>query len=270
MTKQEFSKFSSVDRTPDPEAFVRFLDTINQIDLVQMLKKQTLDLLQVQPGDHILDVGCGLGDVVKIISEMVGANGRAVGIDQSETMLTAAKARITDSAVELKHCRAQELDFPDNTFDGCRADRVLLYVDDPNRVLSEMVRVTKPGGRVVNFEPDWQTMVVDTPNKTLTRKIADFWCDSLPNPWIGRQLPRMHKDLGLTDNTVLGLTLTLPTYKLFNDLFMVEATVASAVQAGVITAGQSEEWLGSLKDADSSGQFFFGNTGYLVSGRKPE
>src|SRR5882724_2823411 len=238
MTKQEFSEFSSVDRTQDPDAFVRFLDTINQIDLVQMLKRQTLDLLQVQSGDHILDVGCGLGDTIRMIAEIVGQNGRAVGIDQSETMLAEARKRSQDSPVpiEFKHCKAQSLDFPDNTFDGCRADRVLIYVDDPRAALGEMARVTKPGGRVVNFEPDWQTMVLDVPDKKLTRRITDFWCDSLPNAWMGRQLPRLQKDVGLIDTTVFGLTLTLPTYKLFNDLFMVEATVASAVRSGAITA----------------------------------
>src|SRR5207244_573853 len=101
-------------------------------------------------------------------------------------------------------------------------------------------------------------------------RIIDFWCDSLANPWMGRQLLRLQKELGLVDTTVLGLTLTLPTYKLFNDLFMVEATITNAVQAGVITVDEAEEWLGSLKDSDRAGQFFFGSTGYLVSGRKPK
>jgi len=270
--KQELRAFSSVDKTEDPEVFVRFLDAINQFDMVQTLKRHTLDAMQIQPGHHILDVGCGLGDTIRMAAELVGPSGRAVGIDQSETMLAEARKRSQSSAIpiEFKHCNAQSLDFPDNTFDGCRADRVLLYVDDPRVVLSEMARVTKPGGRVVNFEPDWQTTVVDALNKSLTRRITDFWCDSLPNAWIGRQLSRLQKDVGLVDATVFGLTLTLPTYKLFNDLFMVEATVASAVQNGAITTDEAEEWLGSLKDSDRAGQFFFGNTGFIVSGRKPK
>src|SRR6185369_12678209 len=160
--------------------------------------------MQIQPGHHILDVGCGLGDTIRMIAEIVGPSGRAVGIDQSETMLTQARKRSQNSPapIEFKHCTAQRLDFPDNTFDGCRADRVLIYVDDPRAVLSEMARVTKSGGRVVNFEPDWQTMIVDHPNRTLTRRITDYWCDSLPNAWMGRQLSRLQKDVGLIDTTV--------------------------------------------------------------------
>ncbi|HZS47864.1 MAG TPA: methyltransferase domain-containing protein [Blastocatellia bacterium] len=268
---QEFSQFASVDRAQDPDAFVRFLDTINQMEPVQEVKRRTIELLDVREGEHILDVGCGLGDVVQMIAKKVGQSGQVVGIDQSEIMLAEAKRRASDSGlpIEFKPGRAQQLEFPANSFNGCRADRVLLYVENPAAVLAEMTRVTKPGGRIVNFEPDWQTSVVDNPDRALTRRIFDFWCDSLPNGWLGRQLPRLHKELGLIDTSVQVLTLPLTTYKLFNDIFMVEGTIERAKNSGAITVNEAEDWLGALKEADKAGCFFFATSGFLVGSRKP-
>ncbi len=55
------------------------------------------------------------------------------------------------------------MSFPDDSFDGSRVERVLQYVDDPHAALSEMVRVTMPGGHVVASELDWDMFVMNIP-----------------------------------------------------------------------------------------------------------
>jgi ubiquinone/menaquinone biosynthesis C-methylase UbiE len=272
MAKQELGQFSSVDGAQNPDTFVQFLKTVNQLDIIQDLKNRTLDLLELRKGDHILDVGCGIGDVVLKIAERVGPTGRAVGIDQSDTMLAVAResAKDTNLPVEFKHSQAQNIDFPDNTFDGCRSDRVLMYIEDARKVLGEMIRVAKPGGRIVNFEPDWEMMALGNHNRTITRKILNFWCDGLPNGWLGRQMPGLHNELGQQNITITGLTLHIRTYKLFNDLFMMETTLDRAKNAGAVSAVEAEDWLSALKDDDQNGHFIFSNTGFLIGSRKPD
>src|SRR4051812_16620897 len=85
--------FRDVDRAPDPQAFVRFLDGLRPSAAFRAYKNQTFSALELQPGDAVLDVGCGPGDDIFALAELVGANGRAVGVDRSETMITEARRR---------------------------------------------------------------------------------------------------------------------------------------------------------------------------------
>ena len=58
---------------------------------------------------------------------------------------------------------ATELPFPDASFDASRSERMFQHLKDPDAVFGEMVRVTKPGGRIVVLDPDWGTASIDTP-----------------------------------------------------------------------------------------------------------
>jgi hypothetical protein len=57
-----------------------------------------------------------------------------------------------------------------------------------------MARVTRPGGRVVVFDFDWDTLIIDHPAKATTRTIVLSYSDAITNGWIGRQLPRLLKE----------------------------------------------------------------------------
>jgi ubiquinone/menaquinone biosynthesis C-methylase UbiE len=69
-----------------------------------------------------------------------------------------------------------------------------------------MARVVKPGGRVVVLDRDIETRTIDVPDRALTRRILNFWCDSFLGGWIGRQLPRLFREAGLSDVTVEPVT----------------------------------------------------------------
>ena len=60
-----------------------------------------------------------------------------------------------------------------------------------------MVRVTRPGGRIVVFDFDWDTLIIDHPDKETTRTVVLTYSDSIQNGWIGRQLPRLFDSLVL-------------------------------------------------------------------------
>jgi SAM-dependent methyltransferase len=91
----------------------------------------------------------------------------------------------------------QALPFPDATFNVCRAARVLEHLPDPGPALAEMARVTRHGGRVVVFDFDWDTLMIDHPDKATTRTVVLSYSDSIRNGWIGRQLPRVFGEQGL-------------------------------------------------------------------------
>ncbi|MDF1716647.1 MAG: class I SAM-dependent methyltransferase [Antarcticimicrobium sp.] len=98
---------------------------------------------------HVLEVGVGTG----LSLGHYRPDMKVTGIDFSEEMLEKARAKAQEmglrQVVELRRMDARALDFPDESFDTVTAMHVLSVVPEPERVMSEIARVCKPGGRVV-------------------------------------------------------------------------------------------------------------------------
>jgi ubiquinone/menaquinone biosynthesis C-methylase UbiE len=264
-------QWGGVDQTTEPKAFVRYLDTVSALETIQRIKKWTYDLLQVREGHQLLDVGCGVGDDVQGLAQRVGVLGLVVGVDCSETMLAEARKRIKGLNLPVKLCvgNAKNLEFAANTFDGCRAERVLVHLDHPERALAEMVRVARPGAHIVVYDLDWETLVVDAPDRTITRKLLNFLCDSSGSRWIGRQLRRLFFEAGLTEVGVIAETLVFTDYTQANRVFQLQETSAQAQAAEAVSSAEAKKWLADLEQAHERGSFFAAATGFCVSGRKP-
>jgi SAM-dependent methyltransferase len=95
---------------------------------------------------------------------------------------------------------AEQLPYPDASFDVARAERLLLYLPDPERGLREMRRVTKPGGAVSAIEPDFSTNAINLQNRTLVRRVLDHECDAnIPHGWLVRDMRGLMEHIGLRD-----------------------------------------------------------------------
>ena len=162
--------------------------------------------MYIRPGHAVLDVGCGAGDDLRSLAQLVGPTGRVVGVDNSETMLQEARERTRGLPVECHTGDAHHLDFAADSFDSCRAERVLQHVEDPFQAFAELVRVVRPGGRVVVADPDYGTVMVDATHRALTQHILAFPCEMTRNGWIGRQLSGLAQQCGLVDVTIHGTT----------------------------------------------------------------
>ena len=101
---------------------------------------------RVTRGDHVLDVACGTGVLTREVAEHVGPSGSATGLDLDVGMLTVARTLHPD----LRWLRgsAEELPFPNGSFDAVVSQFGLMFVPDRPRALTEMWRVLKPGGRL--------------------------------------------------------------------------------------------------------------------------
>lgn len=114
----------------------------------------TLSLLDIQPSDHVLEVGFGSGLTLKIAAGKTPI-GFVAGVDSSSTMLKIAQKRnaqlIATGRLELKLGETETLPYEDNQFDKVYAVQVINYLADPIKGFKELYRVTKPGGRVALF-----------------------------------------------------------------------------------------------------------------------
>ncbi len=114
------------------------------------------DKATIKTGQSILDVCCGTGKLSIALAEKSGIQGQIVGLDFSENMLLQAKENIKKTPysqrITLMQGNALDLPFPDHTFDCTTIGFGLRNVADIPKTLSEMYRVTKPGGTVLSVE----------------------------------------------------------------------------------------------------------------------
>lgn len=264
-------RWASVSSTAPPDQLL-YLDTYSAAEFAQTYKRQLYALLQVREGHCVLDVGCGPGDDVRAMAQIVGWSGKVVGVDNDEKMITEARRRAADAglSVEFHLCDVHQLTFEDGLFDRCHADRVFQHLEDPEQSLGEVVRVAKPGGRILVIEPDWETLVVDVPDRTITRKMAHFICDQIVhNGWMGRQLPNLFKACGLIEIGVVARAVPLTDFILADRLWGLRRNAERAREAGIVSASEAVEWIESLEQASQGNRFFGAVTGFAVFGQKP-
>lgn len=271
MSQRVRSVWDNVDRTADPNWYRNYLDAFNAMETVRAWKRRAFAMLAVQPGHHVLDVGCGLGGDAVALAEQVGDDGRVVGVDNSEKLIVEARRRVDGSSLPVAYHVGDiyALPFAGDSFDGCRADRVFQHLDRPDDALVELIRVTKPGGRIVVGDPDWETLIVDAPQTAVTRTILNFVCDSHRNAWMGRQVYAHFKAAGLADVEVAADTLLFTDYAMADLTVALRTRVRQAQDARVITEHEAAEWLESLDEAAEAGRFFAAMTCFTVGGRSP-
>lgn len=104
----------------------------------------------LQPGETVLDVGCGTGAAARFAAEQVGASGRIIGLDVNAGMLDVATSLppANGAVVEWHEASAYTLPLADETIDAVLCAQTLQFLIDRRRALFEMHRVVKPGGRL--------------------------------------------------------------------------------------------------------------------------
>jgi ubiquinone/menaquinone biosynthesis C-methylase UbiE len=261
------TQFPALDQQTDPRFFIQYLDAGNALEDVKRLKQVMMAQLELSDGLHLLDVGCGTGDDVRTLAQVVGPRGRSVGVDASAVMIAEAQRRHATTGLPVAFAvgNAQHLDFADATFDRCRAERLLMHLDHPEHAVAEMMRVVRPGGKVVVFDMDWGMIFVDSPYQDTTRTILQAFSDGMRHGWIGRSLPRLFQAAGLADITCVPHTVHLD-YAFAHRLFDGHLTTLQAT--GVISPDELTRWWQHLTQAEAAGQFHAGQLGFVVSGRK--
>lgn len=116
-------------------------------------RQMIASLAQLQPGEAVLDIGCGTGTLALVAKKLVGETGRVCGIDPSARLLTGAqqKAARARLSLEFQSARIEQLPFPDQSFDVVLSSFMMHHLPDAlkRQGLSEIVRVLKPTGRLL-------------------------------------------------------------------------------------------------------------------------
>lgn len=262
--------WTEIDADAAADEFVDSMDRVAEREGTQQAKQRSYEHLNIQAGDHVLDVGCGQGVDVYQLAERVGPDGEAVGVDNSETLLDAARERgedVSNARFELDD--ATELSFPDNSFDAVRAERLLLHLEDPEQAVSELVRVVRPGGRVGLVDSDLGTTISDTPGG-YSFEFLSLEHAPARNPRIGRQLFRLAKQAGLSDIDPEVIAGVNNDFEYTYEIGMIEDWLEAMIDVGEISRVEADEWVAGCREANEEDLYFSAGMGFLVAGTVPE
>lgn len=259
--------FDDVDAAPDPGRYAQVLDAATALESVRELKDRLDKRLGASAGERILDVGCGTGDDVLRLVASVGLGGSVVGVDLSADLLEVARQRATQSEFPPAFARtdASLLPFPNATFDAAMVSRVLIHTPRPDVVLNEVVRVIRPGGRVVVFDVDADALLFSGPDLALNRTMVRVLGDSFRSGRVGRRLPALLAGAGLAVGSIEPHGVLLP-YDLCVTLFRGLSSQASEDHR--VTEAEIRQWWDSLEESARHGDFLAIWYGLIASGSK--
>jgi ubiquinone/menaquinone biosynthesis C-methylase UbiE len=270
--------FTDVDGLP-PEVSAMVIGALEGMAAhpeIRRVRRLAWEALRPAPGQRLLDAGCGAGEVARELAGEVsgGVSGRfggeVVALDYSAVTVAAAAQRHDGSAVCYLTGDVSALEFPDGHFDGVRSERVLQHVADPDRAIAELVRVTRPGGRVCLIDTDWESIVIDGPPEDLLTAVRDhaFQPSVLHHRTIGRTLRRRLVSAGLTDVTATPVTCCF-THPVSAAAVLPILNPLVPAEVGMLRPDLRDRWFAEIDASAGRDEFLAALTIWVAAGSVP-
>jgi demethylmenaquinone methyltransferase/2-methoxy-6-polyprenyl-1,4-benzoquinol methylase len=169
----------------------------------RLWKRITIEMSGVRKGHKVLDIAGGTGDLAAKFSRIVGPEGTVVLADINDSMLKVGRDRLVDRGivdnVRFSQTDAQYLPFPDNTFDVITIAFGLRNVTDKDMALRSMLRVLKPGGKLLILEfskpkNPLLSKVYDTYSFNILPKLGNLFANDADSYQYLAESIRMHPD----------------------------------------------------------------------------
>jgi arsenite methyltransferase len=238
------------------------LDRLFNTEALKTLRRDYFQLYDAQPGERILDIGCGTAANSIALAKRLAGRCSILGLDNSDSMLAIARSRLQrfvyQNSVHVQKMDAQRLDLPGDSFDSCMIIQVLEYAKDPVGMLQEARRVLKPKGKVFVADTDWDTIVWNSSQKEKTRRIVQLWSDHDADGWQGRKIPEYLKRAGFQNIKGRVFSIYENTFDETHYCYIVTDLIAAyLIQSGKMTEPEVREWIDDLKAKNRAGHFYF-------------
>lgn len=256
---------------PDRElaSLVYVLDLQEQLGNVQRLRDWTLAALAPQPGETAVDVGCGTGAEVRRMAGLVGASGRAVGVEPHPGLRAEATSRASGvESAEFVDGDAMSLPFPDASVDVLRCERVWQHLHDPEGAAREVARVLSPGGRTVIVDSDWGSAVATPGDPDVMRRHLEASWRRAANPFAGRHLRSQLSAAGLAVDPDIGSAAVVFPDEALRQPDVIRTNAELAVEEGALTAAEAERLVADFVDAAGRSEAFLAVTMFAVLARR--
>jgi arsenite methyltransferase len=232
-----------------------------------ILRRRALvhEALGAQPGERVLDAGCGPGFYVAETLERVGPQGSVAGVDASAAMLAAAARRCEGHGnVSFHEGDVTALPVPDADFDRALSVQVLEYVTDIPAALGELLRVLRPGGRLLVWDVDWATVSWHSRDPARMERFLAAWDEHLADPSLPRTLAARMREAGFEDVEMEGHA--------FATSDLTEETYAGALiplMADYVGTAEAEDWAEEQRELQRRGESYFACIQFCFTGTRP-
>ncbi len=228
-----------------------------------------LEEAEIQPGESVLEVGCGTGVLCRWLARSRDSNNPVTGMDVNAFFLREAaeiaRREGLEGTVSFREGSAESLPFEDNSFDVVFSSTVIQRVN-ADLMLPEMVRATRPGGRVavLGHAHDMNRWVnLPLRSELKTRIESPPWVEDRGHPMgcDDASLYRRFSRLGLREMKFF------PFISTFSDRMRLQF-----LQGGILptlTPGEAEEWRAAVAQAEADGTFFISTPFHCAVGTKP-
>jgi SAM-dependent methyltransferase len=231
--------------------------------------QRLVDVVQLRPGEVVLEVGCGSGVLARWLARYTSRANRIMGVDVNRYLLREAKTLAVQEGladtITFQEGDAEALPFPDNHVDVALSFTVL-EEGDADRMLAELVRVAKPGGRVavmvraidiplvvnVPLRPEMKTKVQTPRGFVGTHGCADS---------------SLYRRLRQTRLTHVQM---FPQLAASEQLETPQAQFAHGAILGALTAEETQEWHTGMAQAAADGTYFIAQPFHCAVGTKPD
>ncbi len=250
------------------EALAQQLDAVYRTRDVVRRRELVRAAVAAEPGERILDVGCGPGYYVAELAERVGPDGSVTGMDQSGAMLAVAQRRCEGMGnTSFAEGDATALPFDEGAFDVVLSVQVMEYVPDVAAALAEIHRVLRPGGRVVLWDVDWRTASWHSNDPERMERVLAVWDQHLMDPALPRRLAPLMRSAGFTDVRMEGHTFA--TAEFTQEAY--GGSLVGVIEPFVTQCGHADDaqaWAAEQRELGERGEFYFAVTQLCFSARR--
>lgn len=232
-----------------------------------------LDLLELQTGDKVLDIGCNRGDTEIFMVNNNPQIEKVVGIDIDQERLNDAKNKlktnVQEEKIEFQKMDACNLEFEDGTFDKIICAETIEWVDKPKKAIEEIKRVLKPNGIGLVQHTDFDSQIFTTNQLNLTRKIINEFTDSGPDGTIGRKLLGLCKKANFKEITPLIYTVINENFEKDYYSYQIAHMMKDwLINGEIIEKEKLSNWLNDLKEINEKEDFFYSINRNLIICKK--
>jgi SAM-dependent methyltransferase len=222
-------------------AELTFLDRIEQTPDAAELRAESYRLLDLAPGQTLVDVACGCGHAA---AELVDAGIKTIGVDSDPAAIAVASTRIPSAMFHV--ARSDELPLADGSVDGYRAARLFHLLEDPLPTLAEAYRVVRPGGRAVLAGQDYGFLLIDSSDQDLTDVILLGLESRSVAPRAARSFRDWLLDTGFHDPEMVVHNQVVTGHDVM--VKQLEMAADAAVDRALITRDDADGWLAEQND----------------------
>jgi SAM-dependent methyltransferase len=236
------------------------------------LREQALAELGLGPGTHLLDAGCGAGELAIAMAPRVQPGGRVVGVDLNADTINLARDAAAAAGVEVDFRIGDIRDLPcaENEFEAVRCERVFQHLEraDWPRAAAELIRVARPGAIIQLIDPDHLQSAITATDAGLARLLVTDTLTLPPNPESGIHLPGLLRAAGAVDIHVEVRPLVITSLAAFRAMRNPDGVLKYLVMRHQVEADRAAAFLADLEARDREGSFLATSIIYVVSGRK--